>query len=306
MSWIIIFTTILSLATGAGAVYASDDALPGETLYPVKTLVESIRLAVADDGAEPGLRFKFADRRVEELYEIYTTGDMDDVDEAAQGYENQVQLLTQLIEQVQAQDPEEAVKLRQELQTKLQQHARRMEELVEQENEGASDQVRKRVRQALQTNTRLQSQVNEAVDEPEIPDQGIPDSEGEETAAEETSGGGNGAGKGQIGARVHSTDEGAVFEFSLNGQGKNGVYAKIGDTRFDCTLTDETAVCPAGPVREQDRIHLYDAATDELLFSYRYQYKMQTQQKNQYGQNGNGGSGEGSGGGEENRNGKGN
>ena len=37
MTWVIIVTTIISLISGAGAVYASSDALPGDTLYPVKT-----------------------------------------------------------------------------------------------------------------------------------------------------------------------------------------------------------------------------------------------------------------------------
>jgi len=40
MTWVIIVTTILSLVSGAGAVYASKDALPGDVLYPVKTWVE--------------------------------------------------------------------------------------------------------------------------------------------------------------------------------------------------------------------------------------------------------------------------
>ena len=39
MTWVIIVTTLLSLVSGAGVVYASNDALPGEALYPVKTWV---------------------------------------------------------------------------------------------------------------------------------------------------------------------------------------------------------------------------------------------------------------------------
>ena len=180
-----------------------------------------------------------------------------------------------------------------------------MEELVEDESDAVGDQVRERVRLALQTNTRLQLRSNEIVDDGEISDDGQDEVEGD-PAVEDPDDAGNGQGKGQIKARVYSTDEGALFEFDLNGQGRNGVYAEIGDSRFACEVTDDTAVCPVGPVKEQDRIRLHDAQTDELLFSFQYQYKMQSQQKNQNGQNGNGGSGDGSGGGEENRNGKGN
>ena len=41
MTWVIIVTTVISLVSGAGAVYASRDALPGDVLYPVKTWVEN-------------------------------------------------------------------------------------------------------------------------------------------------------------------------------------------------------------------------------------------------------------------------
>jgi hypothetical protein len=43
MTWVLIVAAILSLVSGAGVVYASKDALPGDVLYPVKTWVEDFQ-----------------------------------------------------------------------------------------------------------------------------------------------------------------------------------------------------------------------------------------------------------------------
>ena len=50
-----------------GAARASADSLPGDLLYPVKRAVESGRLALASDDAEPALRVEFAGRRIDEF-----------------------------------------------------------------------------------------------------------------------------------------------------------------------------------------------------------------------------------------------
>jgi hypothetical protein len=41
MTWILIITTLVTLLSGGGIVYTSGDALPGEALYPIKTIVEN-------------------------------------------------------------------------------------------------------------------------------------------------------------------------------------------------------------------------------------------------------------------------
>ena len=70
MTWLIIVTTVLSLLSGAGAVYASNDALPGEFLYPLKTWTEDVQLLLAPDNVDVELAGIFASRRMDELLEL--------------------------------------------------------------------------------------------------------------------------------------------------------------------------------------------------------------------------------------------
>jgi len=46
---IVAIVIALTTAAGSGAVYASQDAIPGESLYPVKTTFEALQLALASD-----------------------------------------------------------------------------------------------------------------------------------------------------------------------------------------------------------------------------------------------------------------
>lgn len=60
---------LLLLAAGGGsAVYASQDSLPDDALYPVKKGVENVQLTITRNSeARAGLRSKLAQRRVEEI-----------------------------------------------------------------------------------------------------------------------------------------------------------------------------------------------------------------------------------------------
>jgi hypothetical protein len=59
-----ILVLILSLGT---VTLAAQDALPGETLYPVKRRVESVRLTLASEVRQDELQLEYLDRRVAEL-----------------------------------------------------------------------------------------------------------------------------------------------------------------------------------------------------------------------------------------------
>lgn len=130
MTWVIIVTTVLSLLSGAGAVYASNDALPGEFLYPVKTWVEDVQLLLAPDDKDVELAGIFASRRMDELLALLQSGEEFELDDLLGGYQNRMELMTQAFEKVRAQDPEEAVRLRIELETRLREQARIMESLL--------------------------------------------------------------------------------------------------------------------------------------------------------------------------------
>jgi hypothetical protein len=64
---VIVIITVVSLL-GGGTAYASQDSLPGEILYPVKTAAEDARLFFAGGStAKAGLNLQFAQTRLEEL-----------------------------------------------------------------------------------------------------------------------------------------------------------------------------------------------------------------------------------------------
>ena len=67
----ILIAIVLTFGAAGGTVYASQDSLPNQTLYAVKTLSEDIRLRFTKQPKEKiRLLKKFANRRVEELYAL--------------------------------------------------------------------------------------------------------------------------------------------------------------------------------------------------------------------------------------------
>jgi|GEM_PF-1240105 len=67
---------ILALTLGAGGtVAASDNARPGDLLFPLDRAIEDFRLTVAGESEKQELRIKFADERLREFDEIAGTDD---------------------------------------------------------------------------------------------------------------------------------------------------------------------------------------------------------------------------------------
>lgn len=64
---------------GTGLARAASDAIPGETLYPVKLTVENLQLLVADDQLEAQLKEQFASRRLVETAELIDSGQEEQV-----------------------------------------------------------------------------------------------------------------------------------------------------------------------------------------------------------------------------------
>lgn len=307
MSWIIILTTLFSLVSGGGIVYASEEALPGDALYPVKTWVEDVRLAIASDERDADLHVQFADKRLEEFLALIESDDVEKIEEALDGYENQTKMLEQTMAKVQAQNPEEAVRLRTALETKLQDQARRMEEQLNEMN-GVGIQLQERVREMLATNTQLHNRINEGDDEQvenKTGKQGNQTGGGENDISnegkEETNS--NGAISGNI------DKEANAFKFDLNGQGKNGVYAVIDGKRFDCATESNQALCSAADAPKKGNVQLFDKQTNQLLFTYAYEYNFTYEhswqgEKENSGENAESGSGGGNQGEGGNSNGK--
>jgi hypothetical protein len=83
--WLIIL--LLFFIAGGGAVYSAEAALPGETLYPVKTSTENLRLTWARDDIRAGeLHLLFATRRVSEIARMAERGRIEPINETARNY----------------------------------------------------------------------------------------------------------------------------------------------------------------------------------------------------------------------------
>ncbi|MBE3038258.1 MAG: hypothetical protein IMZ62_05555 [Chloroflexi bacterium] len=65
----------LILGSGGAVVYASQDSLPGQALYPVKLFSEDIRLKLANDPpSQLQLNLEFANRRLDEIDRLASSG----------------------------------------------------------------------------------------------------------------------------------------------------------------------------------------------------------------------------------------
>ncbi len=272
MTWVVIVTTILSLISGAGAVYASSDALPGDTLYPVKTWVEDVQLAIAPEDVDAGLLIRFAEHRVQEAVELIHEGRFEDLDKAANGYQNHTELLTQTMARVEAENPEEAIKLHLKLEEKLKEQARLMEAYVEDGEETGHLYIQ--IQEMLETNTKLSQRINENQEAAEIEMEGLGETEGAPSTAsnagemdsEETRGQ-NGGGNSLL-----EINEEGTLTVGLGGKGGDGVYAEINGTRFDCAVDGDTAACNINGAPEKGNVNIYNKKTNQWLYSYEYAF----------------------------------
>ena len=277
MTWVVIVTILLSLISGTGAVYASNDALPGDTLYSVKMWIENIQLAIAPEDVDTGLHMRFAEHRIEEAVELILEGRFNDLGEAVDGYQKRAELLTQTMARLQAEDSEEAAKLRLELEVKLQEQARLMEAFIE---DGEETGHHEQIREMLETNTELRLRIHEDEDEPEteIEDLGEEEvtssgeSESAEIGTEDTQGQ-----KGSGSPSFEVNDEDGSMAFGLGGKGGNGVYAEIDGARFDCIVDGDTAACNMNGAPQKGNVNLYDKENNLFLFSFAYEYANEQQ-----------------------------
>jgi len=84
----IIIAIVLALsALGGGTVYAAQDSLPGDALYPVKLGVERITMMLrGDDVARSERALNFADKRVREMVALTEMGRPEDLNLTVEKY----------------------------------------------------------------------------------------------------------------------------------------------------------------------------------------------------------------------------
>jgi hypothetical protein len=114
------FSTILALIVvavmlfgGASATaYASQSALPGDALYPIKTSLELTQISLANDAyLRAQLHLEFAQRRMNEITELLLQGRNSDVEFASSEFEYYIQQAMEATQTVIAADPERGAEL---------------------------------------------------------------------------------------------------------------------------------------------------------------------------------------------------
>jgi hypothetical protein len=101
-----ILMVVVVLFGGASATaYASQSALPGDALYPVKTSLEQTQINLANDAYNQALlHLEFAQRRLNEIKELLAQGRTNDVEFASNEFEHYIQEAMKASQIVQAAD----------------------------------------------------------------------------------------------------------------------------------------------------------------------------------------------------------
>jgi len=83
---IVLAVVLVLCAAGSGTVYAAQDILPGDALYPVKMGIEQVMMWVGDDVAKAERALSFAERRLGEMEALAEEGRSQDLDLAVETY----------------------------------------------------------------------------------------------------------------------------------------------------------------------------------------------------------------------------
>jgi len=114
------FSTVLAVIVvgvmlfgGASATaFASQSALPGDALYPVKMGLEQTQISLANDAyVQAKLHLEFAQRRLEEITELLLQGRSKDVEFASNEFEFYIQQAMDATQTVMIADPERGAEL---------------------------------------------------------------------------------------------------------------------------------------------------------------------------------------------------
>lgn len=88
----IIFALVVLFGGASATAFASQSALPGDALYPLKTGLEQTQISLANDAYNRArLYLDFAQRRLDEITELLAQGRTNDVEFASNEFENYIQ-----------------------------------------------------------------------------------------------------------------------------------------------------------------------------------------------------------------------
>jgi DNA polymerase III gamma/tau subunit len=147
-----IIVSLTLLIGGAGAtVYAAQDSLPNELLYPIKTASEDAQFQwLQTEAQQLQLALEFANRRLEEMARLGQDG-QPVPEEIAQRYQSQMMYAFQLAAGMQDEDREQAMA---QIRTALQTQEQAMTQLQQNAPEGLEP-LMAQVQEMLQAHNRL-------------------------------------------------------------------------------------------------------------------------------------------------------
>lgn len=120
MNWLIIVAVLTSLfAGGTGVAYASEDALPGDTLYGVKTAVQDVQLALSDDEGDIDLLLGFMGEHIDEIEALTEMGNFQWIETALDEYNEEMDQLLQTRTRISYEDAPSEDALTTRIQTEL-------------------------------------------------------------------------------------------------------------------------------------------------------------------------------------------
>lgn len=134
--------------------------LPGDALYPVKTTIEDVRIAVAlDDSSRVQAQLSIAQARVTEISALVEQGRYDSLPKATQDYQEHVQQATSTLGQVLKQDPGQ-VDLAQRVEQDLARHEVSLAVLQENSPGDVKPQIRRAVIASSAAKSTVQDQLS--------------------------------------------------------------------------------------------------------------------------------------------------
>ena len=163
----VVFVMLACLVLGSsGVAFASQNALPGDALYPVKLGLEQVELLVTLDPEEDlRLHLQFSQLRIAEMQRLLALGRYEDLAIATANYRYHVDQALALLEMLAAQNPAQAQSLAQEVEVVLTAQALHLGVLANIAPEAARAEL-EAARQAAQDGAQQAQAIGEGVEIP--------------------------------------------------------------------------------------------------------------------------------------------
>jgi hypothetical protein len=166
LSLVVLWACFFGVGTTA---YAASSALPGDPLYSLKTVVESVRAELTLDSAHQArLYMDFAGRRLVEMQALMQDHRFADMDRAVRAYAMDLEMSLGAVETAAQNQPGGAVALRQETLTILQTYSRILAGLLA----GAPSEARSGIQNAIQISATASTVLDERLGDDDDGDDG--------------------------------------------------------------------------------------------------------------------------------------